>query len=543
MMFGRITAERKNSFSATYVARELSRRWGRTLTTVIGLAFGVALVVPVAAVSEGLHGIQATALNPLSRIGTDLLVTRSVRSVPGTPLNSADSQALDAEQTAAEEAALIDLSLLGKPGDRFERDFFLPARQLTFSEDTAIALARVPGIAAVATSLTLVANHREGTVPTIMAQFKPQPQTIDIAPATPAELAAISKCQEQLIQSGRNRPQDLFSCLPERMRHVQVRQEVIRQVINPPETDINTTGFSIAGVDLASPNMGLLTPSQITRGGFFGRGSAEKEVVLDEAYAARKGLSVGSMLSLNGTSFTVVGLAQPPLGGLTADVYMSLPQLQQLSGRIGRINAVMIRVDRAADVDRVSRAIEAAFPGARVASAKALAAQVTGSLVDVSRITDQMGRVVALVVLAAAFLIASLVTLSSVAKRVRELGTLRALGWRKSRVVRQIVAESLLEGIAGGVLGVMLGVLATVSIAWFTPPLQATAAPWSDPSAVGEQLTQGVAHQTFHLEPRISLLLVLLALVLAILGGLIAGIAGSIRAARLRPADALRKLG
>src|SRR6202011_2680915 len=241
--------------------------------------------------------------------------------------------------------------------------------------------------------------------------------------------------------------------------------------------------------------------------------------------------------------FTVVGLAQPPLGGLTADVYMSLPQLQQLSGRIGRINAVMIRVDRAADVDRVSRAIEAAFPGARVASAKALAAQVTGSLVDVSRITDQMGRVVALLVLAAAFLIASLVTLSSVAKRVRELGTLRALGWRKSRVVRQIVAESLLEGIAGGVLGVMLGVLATVSIAWFTPPLQATAAPWSDPSAVGEQLTQGVAHQTFHLEPRISLLFVLLALVLAILGGLIAGIAGSIRAARLRPADALRKLG
>ena len=49
--------------------------------------------------------------------------------------------------------------------------------------------------------------------------------------------------------------------------------------------------------------------------------------------------------------------------------------------------------------------------------------------------------------------IASLLTLSSVTKRTRELGTLKAIGWKRSRVVRQIAGESLAQGALGGVAG------------------------------------------------------------------------------------------
>ncbi len=52
---------------------------------------------------------------------------------------------------------------------------------------------------------------------------------------------------------------------------------------------------------------------------------------------------------------------------------------------------------------------------------------------------------------------AALLTLSSVGKRVRELGTLKALGWTQRRVVRQVVGESFAQGVAGGVIGVVLG--------------------------------------------------------------------------------------
>ena len=53
------------------------------------------------------------------------------------------------------------------------------------------------------------------------------------------------------------------------------------------------------------------------------KGAGKHEALLSSTYASRKGLKVGSKLNLNGTVFTVVGLVRPPLGGQTADVYIS----------------------------------------------------------------------------------------------------------------------------------------------------------------------------------------------------------------------------
>ena len=60
----------------------------------------------------------------------------------------------------------------------------------------------------------------------------------------------------------------------------------------------------------------------------------------------------------------------------------------------------------------------------------------------------------------AAFLLAALLALSSVGKRTRELGTLKALGWTQRMVVRQIAGESLAQGVLGGIFGIVLGLRA-----------------------------------------------------------------------------------
>ena len=78
-----------------------------------------------------------------------------------------------------------------------------------------------------------------------------------------------------------------------------------------------------------------------------------------------------------------------------------------------------------------------------MASSKQVADRITGSLVDASNLSSKLGLVLAIVAVVAAFLIAALLTLTSVGKRVRELGTLKALGWTQRLVVRQIVGESL----------------------------------------------------------------------------------------------------
>ena len=54
---------------------------------------------------------------------------------------------------------------------------------------------------------------------------------------------------------------------------------------------------------------------------------------------------------------------------------------------------------------------------------------------------------------------------------MRELGTLKALGWTQRMVVRQIAGESLAQGALGGVLGIGLGVVAALAINAFGPTL------------------------------------------------------------------------
>jgi ABC-type antimicrobial peptide transport system permease subunit len=141
----------------------------------------------------------------------------------------------------------------------------------------------------------------------------------------------------------------------------------------------------------------------------------------------------------------------------------------------------------------------------------------------------------------AAFLLASLLTLSSIAKRTRELGTLKALGWTQRMVVRQVAGESLAQCLLGGLFGIVLGVVACIAIGAFGPSLTASSTTGGDLLGLGAE-TARTATSTVSLNAPIGVAVLAIGFGLALLGGLIAGTAGALRAARLRPADALRQV-
>ena len=552
-------------FYLRYLRNELLRRRGRTIVTMLGLGLGVALVIAIASLSAGLNRAQKKTLDPLGGIGTDLTVTLSPQQNRGGFQGGPGGGGGGRDLIAANQSVITDLSKLGKPGTHFVHDFFLPGSQLTFQQTAAKQVAALANVAQVTSGLTLLAEHQEGVVPKIVATLKTGGQTFQIQRNIPrptaAQFAAMQACIDKLRAkngggSGGNGAPGGFGgggrvdrnafaqCLPAGLRRLRTQfttpQRTLRQVLNPPQTNITTASYTIGGVDQTQPTMGVVTTAQVTKGRFLAPAGGT-EALVSATYAAKHKLKLGSKLDLNGTSFTIVGLVTPPLGGQSADVYLPLKQLQTLASQKGLANVILVRATSSSQVGAVEVAIKRALPQAQVASSKQVADKISGSLVDASNLSHNLGLVLSIVAAAAAFLLAALLALSSVGKRVREIGTLKALGWTQRMVVRQIAGESLAQGAAGGLFGIVLGVAAALAINAFGPTLTASATTGGGSALLGVD-TVRTATSSVSLTAPVGITVLLIGFGLALMGGLIAGAAGALRAARLRPADALRQM-
>ncbi len=653
-------------FSIGYAWNELRRRWSRTVVTAIGLAAGVGLVMGIVGVSDGLTQAQNKVLSPLSSVGTDIIVTRTVDATstssnasttttttttpaagfggggggaggPGggggggffgagagrgrggasaiASLNASDQAAL----LNANSSVLTDLAKLGAPGTQFTYDFFVPGTLITFPQAAVNDVASIKGVASAVPGLSLQALHETGTVPSETDTVTTGGQTISSVqrppPLTAAQEASVRACLEASgafgsTTSGSSTPgattpttapgattggstpgattpttaptgnsgtggsggggrpigggggggggfggaafgAAFTKCLPASYQQYQaqvvVPEQTITRVLNPPTTNTETKSYTVAGVNPANTSTGLITTAQVVSGKWFGSTPAD-EILVNTAYASTNSIKVGQQLTIDKTTFTVVGLVNPTLTGDTSDIYFDLSTLQSLASNSSRVNEVLVKVTKASDVPAVAAAIHKELPGAQVLTSKSLANSVTGSLSNAHTLATHLGGALAVIVLLAAFLIAALLTLSSIAKRVREIGTLRAIGWSRGRVVRQIVGETVGIGILGGILGVAVGVAVCAVIGAVGPSLTAT----SSGAAVGASSVGAIFHQAttaaatstkIHLRAPIDVGIVLLGLAAAVVGGLLAGIAGGWRASRLAPAVALRDLG
>ena len=477
---------------------------------------------------------------------------------------------------------ITDLAKLGKPGTKFTHDFFVPGTLITFPSIAVSDVAKISGVTSAVGALSLQALHESGTVPTITDTVKTGGQTISTTVKPPTltakQTAAERSCIQKLLQKtfgtgtsgtvsrvpggrggngggrvnfgGFGANPALQKCLtPAQISYEQkvvVPEQTITRVLNPPTTNTATSSYTVAGVDPANNTTGLITKAQLVSGTWFSSNPAD-EVLVSSAYASTKGLKVNGTVTINAKSYKIVGLVLPTLTGNVADIYFPLSTMQSLASAPKYVNEVLVAVKSSSDVAAVTKAIKAELPGATVLTSKSLAESVTGSLSNAHKLANDLGAVLAIVVLLAAFLIAGLLTLSSVAKRVREIGSLRAIGWSRGAVVRQVMAETIGIGVVGGVIGVAIGAGVCAVIAAVGPGLSVTstglAVGASSLSGLVGQSTTGTVTSIVHLTAPIRATTILIAFAGALVGGVIAGVIGGWRAARLAPASALRDLG
>ena len=309
--------------------------------------------------------------------------------------------------------------------------------------------------------------------------------------------------------------------------------------------------FTVMGVDANAAAIGPLASATLQEGRLLGvEDTGKNNVVVDAAHATTEGLNLKDTVDIAGTTFTVVGI----VAGSGADAqtssntYIPLDVAQKLSGSEDQISTIYVQASSAADIPSVKEGLQGALPDNTVNTQDDLAESVTGSLSTASGLVSSLGTWLSVAVLAVAFLLAILLTLSGVARRTREFGTLKAIGWRNSSIVKQVAGESLVQSLLGGALGIVVGLGGIAIINVFSPTLTA-AAEAATPSGRGRipGVPAGIAETTSNaaevvLNLPFSPAMLLVSVGIAIAGGLLAGTFGGWRAARLRPAEALRSV-
>ena len=602
---------RAHVFQLAYTFQELRRRLGRTILTALGLALGVGLVIGIIGVSQGLDDAQGDVLAPLRSVGTDILVTRvtgattdatgstTTTTAPtgqagggfgggpgggggffaGRGNGDAQQNRQDTQELLSENRSVItDLSKLGKPGDKFTHDFFLSATLQSFPRERGEQdqEGRRRGDRSRRARAARGAPDRNGSPDRrvdpdrradVHADRPPRPDDRRGArrvPHVPRVEGRDDRTAGGWRTSGRWWPGRRWrgggfrgnpafdDCLPAAL------QGIPGPVHHAPADDPAGREPAVHGHHQpvvhrgwrsipSQPDVGLVTQDQLTSGRWLAK-AAPNEVLVNVAYANTKSLKVGATIPINGTDYKIVGLVRPTLTGSTADIYFPLATLQKLATKENRVTQVLVKAKDADSVDAVAASIKKQLPGAEVVTTKGLADQVTGSLADAHELSGRLGTALAIIVLGAAFVIAALLTLASISKRVREIGTLRAIGWSKGRVVSQLLTETIGIGLLGGILGIGVGIIVVAAINALSPSLSATTAGvpglnGSNLAGVFGQTTTVVRTTSVSLNAALHPSTLLLGVLFALVGGVLAGLIGGWRAARLSPVVALRDLG
>jgi putative ABC transport system permease protein len=498
----------------TYLGRELRRRARQASIIALGLALGIGLVITVTALSSGVKNAQGEVLHSLYGQNTDITVTKTPTAGSGGPgAFGFRGQTGTFKRPAAGTA--IDIDTLRSAG----------LGSMTSANLSKVS--KLSNVAAAAGGLTLTDTKITGTIPAINSSG-----------------------------GGGGGGGGFFN------------------------GSLSPSSFSVDGVDLSKNAAGLgpLSLGSLTKGRTLDGADGTANVALVDAnYAKSNKIAVGSTATIAKTSFKVVGIVSVPASASSYDYYIPLARAQTLASMKNEVNTIYVTADSATSISTVSKAISTAVPGATVENSQSVANQITGSVASASSLANNLGKWLAIAVLAVAFLLACLLTTAAVSRRVREFGTLKALGWTSRRIVGQVVGEAFTIGVIGGIVGVGLGYLGSFLVGHYYHTVTATLGSTTGTATpggarffggaggfpgggggggnfAGAAPSGGAANRfrdlagigshtaTVHLTPQVTIGVIVAAVLLAIAGGLLAGAFGGWRAAQLRPAAALARV-
>lgn len=249
---------------------------------------------------------------------------------------------------------------------------------------------------------------------------------------------------------------------------------------------------------------------RVVAGSLLAPGAAD-DAMLGDGAAANLDAGVGDTVRISEHAYRVVGIYHTGNSWEDNGAIAPLVSVQRATGKAGTVSLVYVKVKSGEDAVRVADRIRADAP----------LLTTVRDLSEISRVDRGVELMDALNIAISALAVGigaigvMNTMVMSVFERTREIGILRAVGWRGSRILRMIVEESLLLCILAAAVGSLLGV-AAVRLVLLIPAVRSL------------------------IEPQYTVDVFVRGLVVAVLVALVGAAYPALRAVRLTPVEALR---
>jgi putative ABC transport system permease protein len=254
---------------------------------------------------------------------------------------------------------------------------------------------------------------------------------------------------------------------------------------------------------------------RIMEGRMFRPGSTE--IIAGKSVAERYvGAGVGERLRFGQREWTVVGVMDAGKTGFDSEIWGDADQLMQAFRR-PVYSSVILKLNNAAAFTALKTRIEK-DPRLTVEAKQESVFYAEQSQV-LANFIRYLGMILSIIFSVGAIIGAMITMYASVANRTTEIGTLRALGFRRNNILSAFLLEALMLGAAGGIAGLIL--------ASFMQFFTISTMNWQSFSELAFRFT---------LTPEIIIKSFAFALMMGVLGGFLP----AVRAARLDIVDALR---
>ncbi len=184
-----------------------------------------------------------------------------------------------------------------------------------------------------------------------------------------------------------------------------------------------------------------------------------REILLGKQAAEAMKLATGDVIRLTGGAFRIVGVYNSGNGFEDAAAILALPDAQQLLQKQRQVGAIQVKLHDPRQIDQVRDRLEELYPrytitqSGQVADQQEMVAYIQGFAFAIALLAVVIGGIG----------MANTVMMSTF-ERTSEIGTLRALGWGRRRVLWMVLCESILLSIVGGLIGCALGAAVVASL-------------------------------------------------------------------------------